>query len=207
MADVTASPLSIVPEPSSSQFPVAADGLHPQLHRELRPEPRERGHVACAAAAAGRPSVPQPALCVSVPSSPAQLGRPPFQCSSQSPYLRSGRSGFYLDGTPAGACEEEGDDPPTGKAERGGFLWVPTPQGCYAPPKKQLSMGTLINHRPKNKLTLGHLQSTLGLPVGSMSQTNGPVGEMESAPQLLGRPVPEVSVAAGLRPGQREVGT
>ena len=207
---MTPSPLSIVPEPSSSQFPVAPDGLHLQLHWELRPEPWERGHKGLHSSSGGRQAlVPQPAFLVSVPSSPAQLEQPPFQCSSQSSYLRSGRSGFYLDGNPGGACEEEGNDPPTGKAEKGAFFgYIPPGLLCSPPPKKkQLSTGTLINHRPKNKLTPGHLQSTLGLPVGSVSQTNGPVGEMESAPSYWEDLSLKSVRSPAPNPGQRAVGT
>ena len=103
----------------------------------------------------------------------------------------------------------EGNDPPPGKAERGAFFGY-IPPGLLSsphPPKKQLSMGTLINHRPKNKLTPGHLQSTLGLLVGSMSQTNGPVGEMESAPSYWEDLSLKSVRSPAPNPGQRAVGT
>ena len=103
MADVTPSPLSIVPEPSSSQFPVAPDGLHLQLHWELRPEPWERGHKGLHGSSRGRRAlVPQPAFLVSVPSSPAQLEQPPFQCSSV--FLSAKWEKWFLPGRESWRC-------------------------------------------------------------------------------------------------------
>ena len=79
MADVTPSPLSIVPEPSSSQFPVAPDGLHLQLHWELRPEPWERGHKGLHSSGGGRQAlVPQPAFLSQCPQLSSSVRTAPF---------------------------------------------------------------------------------------------------------------------------------